>query len=286
MTVERIQCVATTTKGTRCQLYAQPNDELCHIHVKRRIKNKVHEKEKVVDRKTIDKKKMKPRGDANPFTKKMYSEYDNKPGNIYVFTYAHMMNAKPTKTPYLKSAAPTNNNWIDYNNTTLFDTADKILLKIGYTRKRPDVRVEEWRQQCGHSDFILIYPGCLVPTYNTDMDKSVNKLTSLFKKLVISKNEKQTRANYCSTGRIYANLNEEKTCFVSKNPYQTEQKIHRVLREKYGNGKLYCDGCSRNKIDENSGKLVTKVSGVHTEWFLIPRVDMHLVWEMIEYHCR
>lgn len=284
MTVERKQCLAITKKGTHCKLYAQPNNELCHVHVKMKNKNKELDKAKGNNRNMPDKQPSKLKSNANTLKTKICCN-SIEPGNIYVFTYAHMMNPKPTKTPYLKTAAPTKNNRIDYNNTTPFDTTDEILLKIGFTRKTPEVRVEEWRQQCGHSDFILIYPGCLVPTYKKDLDKSVKKLSFLLEKLKIGGKKEQSRAN-CSTGKKYANLNREKTCFVSTNPYQTEQQIHRVLREKYGTGKMYCDGCSRHKINGGTENFMTKISGVHTEWFLIPRTEMHLVWETIEYFCK
>lgn len=300
MTVqERTQCISLTKKGLQCKLYALPNEKVCHVHIKyqndTRNKNNSSVKTATSKQKNSNYNYNNNLGKVKNYKYENYeknlSEIDEKPGHIYVFTYAHMMYSTPTEKSYLHLAAPTNTRGIDYNRTTPFDTSDKILIKVGYTRKSPEIRVNEWREQCGHSEFILLYPGCLVPTYQNLENKKKQKITLLSKmmsKLSLSNNrkrndDKEILLNRQHTGRKYTGLNSTKTCFVSNNPYQVEQNIHRILRGRYGYGKMFCEGCSRQKIDSN--KNTVKTLGIHTEWFLIPRNEMGIVWEVINEQC-
>lgn len=281
---KRGQCVAITKKGARCKLLIVPNSKFCHVHVQ------TTNREKNKSKATVEASK-KEHSNKKEKLKANYQDNDQMPGNIYVYTYAHMMHSTPIKTSYLHLAAPTGNNWIDFKRVTPFDTSEKILLKVGVTRKRPEVRVNEWRKQCGHSDFILIYPGCLAPNYKSnsaDAEKSVNSLIRLLKKLTIKNGHNiernQLQITVSSTGKKYSNLNQEKTCFVSRYPYRTEQEIHKLLRDRYGTGKMYCESCGRHRTD--STQKEAKAIGVHIEWFLIPRNEMHIVWEIIESQCK
>lgn len=303
----RLQCQAITKKGTRCKFYALPGEKVCHVHIK--IKNNQHENRnkthsqsvtaiETSGRKNAESKKIKPvksgtqsNGNIRKEEKKAKPQIKNfqSPGNIYVFTYAHMMHTSPTQSPYLNLAAPNANNWIDFNQVSPFDTSDMILIKVGYTRKNPETRINEWREQCKHSDFILLYPGCLVPVYKRKREKkAIVKLEALFKNLKISDNKKVSSKTFVMskgkhTGRKYKCLNNENTCFVSSDPYKSEQDIHKILREKYGSGKMYCEGCAKNKsaTDDRCKKSI----GVHTEWFMVPRSEMEIIWDIIESQC-
>lgn len=277
-TAYRVQCGATTKKGYRCKLYALPGGQVCHVHVK-----KNNNKHSTQGTKHSD-MKMKP---SNTFSKKKSIELDKKlvRGNIYVFTYAHMMHEVPTMRPYLHLAEPTANHWINYSKTEMFDASEKVLIKVGYTRKRPETRVKEWKEQCGHSEFTLVYPGYLFPTYSkTNPEENLIKsLSKMFKRLSFGRPRALSGTGFGHTGKNYAHLNPEKTCFISAEPYQSEQNIHKILKLKFGSGKLFCDGCARNKVNPNKNSV--KSIGVHTEWFLIPRNSMHIVWEVIESQC-
>lgn len=292
---ERIQCTARTKKGDRCKLYALSGEKVCHIHIKRRQTQERGQKQPTsTDKKfvkalhiSLTSDKSTANVERSEQRVKASDHVKQTPGNIYVFTYAHMMHTEPTKMPYLHMAEPTPNNWINYNKISLFDPCDQILIKVGFTRKRPEVRIKEWREQCGHSEFILLYPGCLVPMYNANSEKkSIIKLEKLFRNLKIGK-ESGKRAltkKDDRTHKRYTNLNPEKTCFISTTPFQSEQKIHKILRERYGAGKLYCEGCAKHKM--SSDKKLASVVGVHTEWFLVPRCEMKTVWDIIESQCR
>lgn len=311
---ERRQCGALTKKGQRCKNSALKGQHVCHVH---------HQQASSTGKRKEQSQARTQESNNTAHVQKMVkgtnkAHYSH--GNIYVFTYAHMMHPQPTKTPYLHLAEPTDNRWIDYSRTSPFNPEEKILLKVGYTRKKPETRVQEWREQCGHSEFVLLYPGCLVPLYKKSnsardlprvrpnvafdaapAEQKISLLASLMRKLHISKYEKSHRHNsfnrdrdsYISgsvnagkrshTGRNYAHLNATKTCFVTREPYQVEQKIHKLLRERYGSGKMYCHGCA--KTHEDMYRKQVTVTGVHTEWFLIPRVEMEVVWALIESQC-
>ncbi|TID17613.1 hypothetical protein CANINC_003979 [Pichia inconspicua] len=285
----KLQCNAITKKGTRCKWNALPNEKVCHVHIKMQNVSK-----------DLARRNSKPMGLFNLKSKDMQQESRNRKeegiGNIYVYTYGHMLHKTPTQTPYLHLAMPTKNNWLDKSKTLPFDTSENILIKVGYTRKRPEVRVKEWKEQCGHSDFVLLHPGSLVPQYGRK--KSANSdeifgLRKLFQKLTVADKSidthrlgqfnSQVSVKMNLTGRRYKHLNEEKTCFVTTNPYQVEQNIHRILRQKFGTGKLYCEGCMKKRLDLNN-RLVASI-GVHTEWFLIPRNHLSFLWDIIESQC-
>ena len=339
---ERRQCVAATKKGFQCKNSALKGEQVCRVHLKVSQQRKAQrEKDKELSKQiatatrgrrggtrlssnivklTISGKDSKINGHAN-------QRADHTHGNIYIFTYAHMMHPKPTKTPYLHLAEPTDTKWIDYSRTAPFNPTDKILIKVGYTRKSPEARVQEWREQCGHSEFVLLYPGCLVPLYGVKGsngskgtraitgvsvlahaekdEQKINMIAKLLQKMHLKGDEQrhqerqnistdslhrnwhrhapQHRDNRLHTGRNYAYLNSARTCFLTANPYQVEQKIHKLLRERYGSGKMYCDGCAKLRLNANHHQVVT--TGVHTEWFLVPRTEMGVVWALIESQC-
>lgn len=294
----RKQCIAITKKGQRCKLYALPREKVCHVHINQKqatshdtVNSKIKSTSQVTTSNKLEGYKL-----FNSIPKKNKRESHSpdkkleKRGNIYVFTYAHMMLTRPTQSQSLNLAEPTDNNWIDYNKVSPFNTSNEILIKVGYTSKKPETRIKEWREQCGHSEFILLYPGCLVPVYKNEKEKrTMKKLEKMFKNLKIgSKSEKETLNEAVMskgehTRKRYKNLNQERTCFVSSSAYQSEQKIHKILRERYGSGKMYCEGCARHKNNDNN-RMIKTVS-VHTEWFMIPRNEMGVIWDIIESQC-
>lgn len=289
---QRTQCSATTKKGNRCKLYALPGGKRCHIHVKRNEKQAEKEvqaqKNNAVRVSGVLATKVEAKIKLDVQNSKTATRTKNDTlGNIYVFTYAHMMHSKPTTMPYLHLAEPTPNNWINYSKTSPFDPCDQILIKVGFTRKKPEVRIKEWREQCGHSEFILLYPGCLAPMYRSEPEKkSMKKLEKLFQSLKIGKSSKGGILTPLSnrTHQNYSNLNAERTCFVSPTAYQSEQRIHKILRERYGSGKLFCEGCAKHKV--LASNQLARTIGVHTEWFLVPRCEMKNVWLIIEGQCK
>ncbi|ONH76273.1 hypothetical protein BOH78_1219 [Pichia kudriavzevii] len=105
-------------------------------------------------------------------------------------------------------------------------------------------------------------------------------LVKMFKRLSLSSESKGAKGH---TGKKYKNLNKERTCFVAPHPHDTEQRIHRRLKQDYGAGKMYCEACSKEALDYRYP--TKKIAGVHTEWFSIPRDQMERVWDIIEYEC-
>lgn len=277
----RERCLALTQKGLQCKLLSLEGDKYCHIHIKTKGKGRDDPKRKGLTGSSNQKSRNSSPEKRGFFSKMIHYDEDcDKPGFIYVFTYAHMMNPKAVRTNNLHLAAPTTTNWIDYNQTVPFDTFDRILLKVGYTRKAPEVRINEWRKQCGRSNFILLYPGCLVPIYNKKTVAETKTLVKMFKRLSLSSESKGAKGH---TGKKYKNLNKERTCFVAPHPHDTEQRIHRRLKQDYGAGKMYCEACSKEALDYRYP--TKKIAGVHTEWFSIPRDQMERVWDIIEYEC-
>jgi len=184
----------------------------------------------------------------------------NESGYIYVFTLEHMLRKKPLKNEWLRMALPTSDNIIDYDKTRELKPKHYILLKIGFTSGTPKKRLQQWKRQCKHQ-FVLVTPEMLPSIVCSKMDK-MHMLLHSFSRLSLKDLNGYTKFDNKSLG------------FRTKMAYQTEQKIHHNLHQKYGFGKLYCDGCK----DANGG--------IHKEWFLLPREDVKNIFAMINKICQ
>lgn len=225
------QCQGITKSGRRCRIkIANDNVHFCRYH-------------KFQDP-TIQKKEL--------------IEIKSNPGFIYVFTLVHLIDKSPSKQPWLRMAAPTSNNTIDYKRTREFKPKHYILLKIGYTTTTPRQRIKQWQNQC-HHHYILVTPE-LIPKLVCSKTDKIGFLVQRFQQLRIGKRKK------CK------NFDDINAGFHTNRAYEVEQSIHATLRKKYGFSKIYCDGCK------------CSTGGIHKEWFLIPRQDvgelMHMINEM------
>ena len=182
------------------------------------------------------------------------------PGYIYVFTLEHMLQRRPMKQDWLRMAAPTSDNIINYDKTRQLKPKHYILLKIGFTSGTPKRRLEQWRRQCKHQ-FTLVTPRMLSSIVCSKKDK-MHVLLHSFSRLSLQ-----------DLGK-YSKFDNKNLGFHTKLAFQTEQKIHHILHEKYGFGKIYCEGCKSTK------------GGIHKEWFLVPREDVKNIFEKINDLCQ
>ncbi|VEU24258.1 DEKNAAC105646, partial [Brettanomyces naardenensis] len=171
-------------------------------------------------------------------------------GYIYIFTLAHLISPKPRKQGWLRIAEPSPDNVIDYTRSSEFRPKHDILIKVGYTSITPLKRLRQWKDHC-KQHFVLLTPDTLSSVICSKRDK-MECLIHEFRGLKL--------------GHDYSQFDYQKCGFRTERAYDAEQKIHKILRKGYGFGKLYCDGCK------------TSSSGVHKEWFLVPRKDIKLVF--------
>lgn len=182
-----------------------------------------------------------------------------KPGYVYVFTFdVFLDDSKRSRgADYIRLVQPGIKFASGMKSSEKFDFKMQVLIKIGFTTQTPGRRLAQWRNSCSQPGFVLLEPG-----YDfTRNKKSRNSLLSMFKSLSI---KPEAKLHNVRDSGIYSN-----------HPHKSEQDIHKIIRDKFGSGKMYCDGC----------KSSTK-SGIHHEWFLIPKSKMHTVWKIIDQQCK
>lgn len=175
-------------------------------------------------------------------------------GHIYVFTFSHFLDEKSKDPNYLRLVDAAERRGPDISNSSKFNSKSTVLIKIGYTTQTPKKRLAQWKATCGQSGFVLLTPGFNFPI------KKRGGLSNLFKSLKIKDQITLKHVNKGGDG------------FWSSEAYKSEQNIHSIVRKKFGSGRMFCDGC----------KSSPKKSGVHHEWFLIPRDSLDEIWRIID----
>lgn len=173
-------------------------------------------------------------------------------GHIYVFTFSHFVEGKDTNPEYLRLVDSAEKKRPEMSNSRRFNSKSMLLIKIGYTTQTPKRRLAQWKHTCGQPNFVLLRPGFTFPAKKRG-------LSSLFKSLRIS----EPRLKH---------VNSHGDGMWSNEAYKSEQKIHSIIRNKFGSGRMFCDGCK-----STPGK-----SGVHHEWFLVPKDSMGEIWAIID----
>ncbi|GMM29053.1 hypothetical protein DAMA08_017690 [Martiniozyma asiatica (nom. inval.)] len=185
-------------------------------------------------------------------------------GSIYVFTLEHFLSNRNSNRESLRLADASVRGRPMPETSDVFDSRKTVLIKVGYTKQDPVKRVNQWRRNCNHSDFVLLKPGTLFPKVLKD-----TSLIRLFARLSVAD------ADLKFSKRKYKHMNAQSNAFFTKEVYKTEQEIHKILRKTYGSGKVFCDGC----------RGTTNKKGIHHEWFCVPRKEMENIWKIIEKKC-
>ncbi|KAG7739031.1 hypothetical protein KL912_002729 [Ogataea haglerorum] len=178
---------------------------------------------------------------------------NDKAGYVYIFTLKHLIEGSPKKQTWLRQADPNPENQINFEHTSVFDPKRHILIKVGYTTQRVRRRLSQWRERC-KQDFQLLTPQTLDRVVSSNRDK----LADLMERLS------------CLSLRSYKKYDFNEQAFKALNAFGSEQQVHAQLRSLFGSGRLYCDGCKSAN------------SGVHKEWFLVPRKKVRNIMRMID----
>ncbi|KAG7882628.1 hypothetical protein KL938_003051 [Ogataea parapolymorpha] len=181
------------------------------------------------------------------------ADLNGKAGYVYIFTLRHLIDGSPKKQTWLRQAGPNPENQINFAHTSVFDPKRHILIKVGYTTQRVRRRLSQWRERC-KQDFELLTPQTVDRVLSSNRDKLAD-LMERFKSLSL---------------RSYKKYDFNEQAFKALNAFRSEQQVHAQLRSLFGSGRLYCDGCK------------TANSGVHKEWFLVPRKDVRNIMRMID----
>ncbi|KAG7856578.1 hypothetical protein KL919_004108 [Ogataea angusta] len=178
---------------------------------------------------------------------------NGKAGYVYIFTLKHLIEFSPKKQTWLRQADPNSENQINFAQTSAFDPKRHILIKVGYTTQRVRRRLSQWRERC-KQDFQLITPETIDRVVSSNRDKLADLM------------ERLKSLSLCS----YKKYDYNEQAFKASNAFRSEQLVHAQLGSLFGSGRLYCDGCK------------TANSGVHKEWFLVPRKDVRNIMRMID----
>lgn len=209
----------------------------------------------------------------------------NKPGFIYIYTYKLLYESyaqsSKTKLDWLKLdySIIQKQNHGSKQSLKEWSSKDHILCKIGMTTKPcVSIRLAEWRGSCKH-EIIGLTPKLIEKLYNsTNRDNEISRLTKFFNKLSISK-KKPGRSQLPQVPLELKNFYDGGFYYRPSGKISLsdlEAMTHRILWKRYGQGLLYCYGCSAEK----HGNPVR-----HKEWFMVPVTDLPHVMETIDALC-
>lgn len=261
------QCNGITKKGERCKIIVLGENEFyCRYHINQRVDNNNNNtKPTKIEKKFYE--KIKKTSESKNRVEIITSKSSNfrsidKCGFIYIFTFRHLLDKKPLKQKWLihtktnsKSQSVTQNN---------FDPKRYILLKVGYTGQTAEIRLDQWTKQCQH-DFVLVTPEASAQMIVSNRDKFSLVLQNL-KKLNLN-NDSTDREHL---RKRFSNFDFDKHAFKCRyHAYQSEQNIHKLLRESFGKVEMFCETCDKQK------------RGLHKEWFIVPRIEVERVMKVI-----
>lgn len=181
------------------------------------------------------------------FDKEIFAK---RPGFIYIYTLTKLINSEPMKVKNLPDSK--DNLWVTFEPKL----SKYYLLKIGMTTKTVATRIKQWEAQCNHR-ITSVYPGLL----------KKRGLLSFFKKMSI---------------KDYLTFRDN-GFYTEKSVGVVEKVVHRELRKLYGNGSLYCRGCSGDTVRTRVTPF--EKYNIHTEWFLIPKKEIEKVFDIVERCC-
>lgn len=209
-------------------------------------------------------------------------------GSIYIYTYKHLSLESPAKKDWINIRS------YQLKDMEVFNPKYFMLIKVGYTKQPVKKRLKQWNDQCEH-DIILIDLEFLRKTLPPSLNILINKPTKYER--YISKTEKNNSFSEKDekklTSRVENFMTRTKSKVILKNEklnaFQDgegfhcksdaaiiEKKIHKFLGKKYGRILMNCENCSAKN---------EKGRSVHTEWFLIPKLQLVNVFYAIDKFC-
>lgn len=158
-----------------------------------------------------------------------------------------------------KSSKSKTVDWVSYD----YKKSDFILLKIGMTSQSVEARLSQWEKKCNHKLAVV----------NPKTDKRFNgNLVNYFKRLSVK-------------DEVYNTFNGD-GFKVSHHLSQAESEVHKVLRELYGKGLVFCKGCINDQDSTTkSNDLFINGCNIHIEWFLVPKKSLKMVYSVIDQIC-
>lgn len=189
-----------------------------------------------------------------------------KPGYIYVYTLTSLASGKGgLKARNLPSTLAKNRQkWTDFPFKGPY-----TLIKVGMTTQTVQKRLSQWEQKCGHQLTVL------------GPSRPEPKMLLVARMALLCVLEPPVK-NYASwrDGGFY----------TSHNVAATENRVHVLLRLKYGRGDVLCTGCRPESsggswLPQERGKTGSEAYGIHVEWFLVPKENLSSVYEMIDQEC-
>ncbi|ODQ79335.1 hypothetical protein BABINDRAFT_176253 [Babjeviella inositovora NRRL Y-12698] len=256
-----LQCKGTTKKGLRCKIAVQPPNTFCHYHVPQPQYTRHFTG-------TFKTTSATGSGTSTP-PKSRYNTTGpvlapvKKPGHIYIYTLAHLLDPSPRKEAWLKVVKDRNakESWVDFN------PKRHILIKVGFTTQFPvQKRLTQWENKCGHR----LSP---IEPHVRNYERKTT-LLKLFSKLSIKPSE-------VSEGSFRTYDISQKAFHCDSNVNIVESHIHKLLRQKYGSGDVLCSGCTN---DPTVLKRQDRFN-VHVEWFQIKRTDFDDVFQTVDRCC-
>lgn len=207
-------------------------------------------------------------------------ELSPKPGYIYVYTLASLLN-KNNAGGWLKTRNLLNNpndkdKWVDFNARKL----EMLLVKVGMTTQTVSKRILQWEAKCNHKI------ECLYPSSPKDPSQPLS-LARKFQRLTLK--------NWTAPLPYQSFQENAHGFFVPRDVMRAEKQIHDLLKLTFGRGDVYCTGCVAKAQEQEKGfslqnlfkkkEFVESDYNVHVEWFPIPKKRMKEVYSIIDSVC-
>lgn len=153
-----------------------------------------------------------------------------------------------------------------------------ILIKIGRTSKPVKTRLRQWEAHCKHE------LTCLTPYNHRQLLRqhgikgTMNNLLTAMERVALDDDVISKMFPMFQDDGFYCQSHLD----------DIEKEIHRQLRERYGQSKVFCKGCYEENIRARGGTVSTealvdavKEANVHVEWFLVPKIEVGKVFRII-----
>ncbi|CAN6600104.1 hypothetical protein TRVA0_001S08372 [Trichomonascus vanleenenianus] len=269
--VTKPTCKGTTKQGNRCKIVVAPGTKYCHWHdpakppkkgpptkdpKKKELKRDSTEIQILQDEMERLSMATSARTKSSPGFIYMYA-FDSTQAKVHIFNHANHKYTILNKVEHYDSATGAMKQTGLFNllkqklssRSTPHDPVgmpsphSMILIKIGFTRKTPSKRLQEWRRKCSHP-IALLSPPPRTPAFSSFSAKELGWYTG--------------------------------------DPVQVERAILSELRGLFGFGYVECNGCvergKQNSLFKNDPK-----PNRHIEWFFLPKSKLPLVFDTIHY---
>ncbi|KAG7193546.1 uncharacterized protein KQ657_000615 [Scheffersomyces spartinae] len=153
-----------------------------------------------------------------------------------------------------------------------------ILIKIGRTTKPVKTRLKQWEAHCKHE------LTCLTPFNHRELlhqhgiKGTMKNLLSAMERVALNDNFIASKFPTFQDDGFYCESHLD----------DIEKEIHRQLRDRYGQSKVFCKGCYEENVatvGATAANAITidaiKAANVHVEWFLVPKIEMARVFRII-----